>query len=103
MSMIGEYRRIDPNKLLDLLKDPESVTNYLFEVDEPENSLNSDKTWQIIHFLLNDDAWEGNDPFFNAVLGGTEFEETYCGYGPARYLLPDKVAETAQALAGLTP
>jgi hypothetical protein len=103
MSMIGEYRRVESNKLQDLLKDPESLMNFLFEANDPENSLNVDKSWHIIHFLLNDDPWEGSPPLFNAVLGGTEIGDTDNGYGPARYLTPEQVNETTNTLVSVPP
>jgi hypothetical protein len=66
-------------------------------------SLDIDKTWHVIHFLLNDHPWEGKSPLLEAVLGGEPLTEEDLGYGPARYLRPSQVAATAEALQRISP
>jgi len=66
-------------------------------------SLDIDKTWHVIHFLLNDHPWEGQPPLFDAVLGGEPLTEEDLGYGPARFLGPAQVSATAEALQSITP
>ena len=74
----------------------------LYPDPEPEEyaakSLDIDKTWHVIHFLLNDHPLEGKSPLFEAVLGGEPLSEEDVGYGPARYLRPAQVSATAEAL-----
>jgi hypothetical protein len=65
-------------------------------------SLDIDKTWHIIHFLLNGDAWEGSGPLFDAVLGGSQLTDEDIGYGPARFISPAEVAATAHALRSIS-
>src|ERR1700683_3555994 len=105
MSMIGKYRRISPMQLADLIGDPDTVVDFLFdETEEPamSNMLDIDKSWHAIHFLLNGDSWSGEGPSNYAVLGGTEIGEDVVGYGPARYLVPKQVSEASSALAQIS-
>jgi hypothetical protein len=122
MSMIMNYRRIYPEKLTELqaaLEDnADAVGQFLYEGededDEEESSyvlpydpaahagLDIDKAWHAIHFLLTGSAWEGTPPLANAVLGGTELGEEDVGYGPPRYLTPEEVQETAEALRAIS-
>ena len=60
-------------------------------------SLEIEKSWQAIHFILNGDPWKGNGWLFNAVLGGKEVGEDM-GYGPPRYVDPFQVIQTSTAL-----
>lgn len=99
MGMICVCRRISPGQLQQVLDKPEAVEELFFgeEVREDPTYLDIDKAWHGIHFLLNGDPWKGEGPLFNAVLGGTEFGDNI-SYGPARYLTPAQVRETAEAL-----
>jgi hypothetical protein len=112
MSMIGNYVHISAEQLALLQADPGSISDLLDslypdeqgdEDDEPAPPkiphLDIDKAWHGIHFLLNDSAWEGDAPLFNVVLGGTELGDEDVGYGPARYLTPEEVQETAHAIS----
>jgi hypothetical protein len=91
MSMTARYLRVDSRVIVGILSAPSSLLDVLYP--EPENAdhtaryLDIDKSWHIIHFLLNNHPWEGNGPRFGAVLGGTELtDEDVVGFGPARYL-----------------
>jgi hypothetical protein len=64
-------------------------------------TLEIEKSWQAIHFILNGDPWKGSGLIFNAVLGGKEVGEDM-GYGPPRYLDPFKVVQTSTALDRIT-
>ena len=118
MSMIANYRRVTPDELEVLLRKPSTIVEYLFPEDgeeyegvsedgqyltspEDERNLDIDKSWHAIHYLLTGDAWQGNPPLANAVLGGTELGEEDVGYGPCRYLTPEEVREVASALVGI--
>lgn len=113
--MIGCYRRVTPAELQSLLTNPNSITEFLYPEEEqraigdalqnnlpmPETkTFDVDKAWQAIQFLLCGDAWEGEPPLGNVVLGGKELGDVDLDYG-ARYLTPEEVQLTAQALAGI--
>jgi Domain of unknown function (DUF1877) len=68
---------------------------------DEEDVLNLEKSWHTLHYLLAGSAEPVAPPPGNAILGGTDIG-TDLGYGPARYLLPDQVRQTAQALAKLS-
>lgn len=104
MSMIGQYRRVDETTLKELLTLPQHLSGFLYPVveDNPEASLDIDKSWHIIHFLLTGDTWAGRWPLVGAVMGGTTISDEDVGYGPARYLKPDEVAEVSHALTAIS-
>jgi hypothetical protein len=114
MSMIAYYRRVTPTELAQLQANPESVEEFLFpeeavlvvpdgldSLPDDDREIDLDKSWHAIHFLLTGDAWEGDPPLRDAVLGGTELGEDL-GYGPARYLTPTEVRVVSQALNGIS-
>src|SRR5215467_11673212 len=102
MSMTGRYLRVESRVIACILDAPSTLLDVLYPEPEPADFearyLDIDKTWHIIHFLLNDHAWEGSSALFGAVLGGTELTDEDLGYGPARYLPPAEVRATSQAL-----
>ena len=116
--MIANYVRISPEQLAELQADPDSVGDFLGSLmeslypDDEEVDVNPalpsaphldiDKAWHGIHFLLNGSAWEGDPPLFNVVLGGTELGDEDLGYGPARYLTPEEVQDTAHAISRIS-
>jgi hypothetical protein len=106
MSMIGNYLRIPEADLNRVVKDLASITALLYPEDgsdlPADRHLDTDKAWHLIHFLLTGDAWAGEGPLRNAVLGGTEIGEKDVGYGPARYLTPAQVRETSAALTPIS-
>ncbi len=102
MSMIGNYLRVSEDRLSRLLAHPETVMEVIYREDGPhDDTLDIDKSWHVIHFLLNGKTWEGQWPWFGAVLGGTEISDEDVGYGPARYLTPSQVQEVSAALQGI--
>lgn len=107
MSMIGNYLRLPEAELQKLLEKPEAILEFLYPEDDSEpggdRHLDTDKAWHLTHFLLTGEAWDGEVPFCNAVLGGTEIGEEDVGYGPARYLTPSQVKSTSEALAAISP
>jgi uncharacterized protein DUF1877 len=102
MSMIGSYRRVDESALQRLLDKPEGLSDFLFSEDDSDSRLDIDKTWHVIHFLLNGDPWDGIQPLVNVVLGGTQISTEDLGYGPARYLTISEVRDVAAALAPIS-
>jgi len=87
-----------------LLGDPDKVEALLYPDDdsEPPNSMDLDKAWHGLHYLLTGDAEGGEPPLSLAILDGTEIGPEL-DYGPARYLTADEVRAVAQALAAFTP
>ena len=103
MSMIGNYRRLTNSELTGLLSDPTKVSDFLYDENtDPKFHLDIDKSWQAIHFLLNNDPWEGYGALFDVVLGGEALGEQDVGYGPARYLTPAEVKAVADALGEIS-
>jgi hypothetical protein len=103
MSMTGRYLRVSPATIAEIKRSPGSLLDVLHPESESESYrsryLDIEKTWHIIHFLLNGEAWTGKGPLFDAVLGGSELTDEDLGYGPARYLEPAEVAAVAEALS----
>ncbi len=61
-----------------------------------------DRSWQGLHYLLNETAWEPRSVAGQAVLGGaTIFPDV--GGGPALLITADRVKLIAAALARLSP
>jgi hypothetical protein len=105
--MNGEYLRVSPSVIRDIQAEPSRLLAILYPDPEPDGfgsrRLDIEKTWHIIHFLLNGDAWDGTGPLFGAVLGGSQLTEEDLGYGSARFLDPTEVVATAKALSSLSP
>jgi hypothetical protein len=103
MSMIGNFLQVTPDDLAALIKDPEGIEEFIYPEDEErENGIDVDKAWHGIHFLLTGDAWAGEAPLANVVLGGTEIGDDV-GYGPARYITAEQVRVIAEAIGPITP
>ena len=106
MSMIGNFRRVSPTRVEALLRDPESIADYLNEDDDEEAdgdahaNLDVDKAWHGIHFLLTGTAWEGEAPLGFIAYGGRELGDV--GYGPARIFASHEVKEIDAALRPLS-
>ncbi|MFN8507388.1 MAG: YfbM family protein [Dehalococcoidia bacterium] len=64
-------------------------------------TLDIDKAWHGLHFLLTGSVDESPGPLGDAVMGGREFGPDL-GYGPMRSLDAARVAETSAALDALT-
>jgi hypothetical protein len=84
-----------------LSRDPHGVEKLLLRKGS-EVRLEMDKEWHGIHFLLNGDRWSTNGPYGQVVLGGREIGPDM-GYGPARLLSAEEVAQIASRLSTLSP
>ncbi|MGE0128111.1 MAG: YfbM family protein [Blastocatellales bacterium] len=103
MSMICNLVEVDEDQLDDLLDDPEGILDLLDELAEEEaEETDLDKAWHGIHFLLTGSAWEGKEPLCYLVKGGKEVGDDEFGYGPARILRPEQVANWANALSTIS-
>lgn len=99
MSMTGRYVQLTPAQLEAVIADRAQASEFAFPENEAGTpTLDIDKSWHIIHFLLNGRPWDGDVPLANAVLGGTELPDTDAGYGPFRYLDSHQVRELSAAL-----
>lgn len=100
MSMIGNCLMLSEAQLAAVIEDPEKATALAYpEDDQLPRALDLDKSWHLIHFLLNGETWGGEAPLSNVILGGTELPEIDAGYGPFRYLLASEVRDSSLALA----
>jgi hypothetical protein len=73
MGMIAYFTAANITQLNALREHPESVEDFLFPNDgddEPENTIDIDKAWHGIHFLLNKLADNEESPFNQTVFGG---------------------------------
>jgi hypothetical protein len=98
--MTNRYLQLSPDEINALLTDPSTAEELAYPEVElpPQVELDIDKSWHLIHFLLNGTAWEGTGPLGQAILGGIELEGTDAGYGPFRLLTPAEVSAISEAL-----
>ncbi|WP_246295488.1 YfbM family protein [Streptomyces caniferus] len=108
MSMIGEYARVTPAELHRALGDPEwalALVGGRMEAEaeqcpRPElaRCLDIDKAWDALGFLLRRAAFPVD------IVHGEEAvpDADDWGYGPPRYLTPERVRAAAGALAGIS-
>ena len=105
--MNGEYLRVTPDELGRALKDPEWALELAQDVRDAEEEagpspgearyLSTHKAWQAIGFILDRAGFP-----VDIVYGEGRFaddEEIDWGYGPPRYLTPERVQTAGQALA----
>jgi hypothetical protein len=102
MSMIGNFLQLTPAELGRLDANPSEVGDFISSDDVMDRTIDVDKAWQGIHFLLTGDDYGGAPPAANVVLGGIEIGEDV-GYGPAIYLTPAEVQDVAKFVAAMTP
>jgi hypothetical protein len=106
MSMIGEYARLTPAELEHALDDPEWATEHVEDMmgdgsgpsdERPRRCLDIDKAWDILDFLLR-----RIDFPVDIVHGEEEMPDADdWGYGPPRYLTPERVRTAATALLAM--
>ena len=103
MSMICTLRQIDAAEIDDLLSHPQHIGDVL-DGDEAAQGAETDldKAWHGIHFLLTGSAWEGDEPLCYLITGGQPVGDEDVGYGPARVLRPEEVAQFDAALAAIS-
>jgi hypothetical protein len=81
------YLRVPEPDLGELERDPDVAAQW-FADREP---VDIGPWWHAVHFLLNGSAWNGEQPLFDAVLGGTPVGDP-TSYEPIRYVSPTEVA-----------
>lgn len=104
MSMVGCFLLVDAALIERLLAEPVHVTQAVERAyaEHPEDLVDVDKAWHCLHYLLTGTAWDGHWPTNFIVSGGTEVGDVDVGYGPARAIRPDELAEIARALSTLS-
>lgn len=83
---VDEARKLTSAKIAALLESPDT-----------ERTIDIDKAWHGIHFLLTGSADPTSDVRSKTLFGGKEIGDDL-GYGPARLLLPDEVKKIAGTL-----
>jgi hypothetical protein len=101
MSMNAYLAALTAQRIEEFRRDPDSLVEFLEELDQSENELRLRKMWQATHFMMTGTAWNTSGPLGQAIMGGEDIGPDI-GYGPARFLTPPQVQETAQALAKLS-
>lgn len=104
MGMVAYFTAINASTLDELRADPDQVAEILFPNDgdeEPENTIDVDKSWHGLHFILSALAKDGAPELEAAILGGEPLGEDF-GYGPARVLTPPEVQVISTALCSIS-
>ncbi|KNY25514.1 YfbM family protein [Pseudobacteroides cellulosolvens] len=103
MSMIGNYLLVDEGLIHGIISGKIGISEILYNTEHSDDEyLDIDKSWHAIHYILCGQCWDGELPYFNAVLGGTIINDEDIGYGPARYLTPSEIKEVHEAIKNIT-
>lgn len=98
MSMIGNFLAVTEADLKSYLDNCDLLAARINDYDsENQNSIDVDKAWQAIHYILTNDPWEGESPESLVILGGQDIGEDF-GYGPGKYLTSSEVKMVAEFL-----
>ncbi|MEV5845837.1 YfbM family protein [Streptomyces sp. NPDC051985] len=108
MSMIGEYLRVTAAELDRAIQDPDWALDFVEEVQDAEEEsetapaearhFSTYKTWDMLRFLLARAEFP-----VNVIHGEEPFaEDDDWGYGPPRFLRPERVRLAAEALRAAT-
>lgn len=104
MSMIGEYLRVTAAELDRVIQDPDWALDFIEEVQDAEEEtepapaearrFSTYKAWDMLRFLLARAEFP-----VNVIHGEEPFaEDEDWGYGPPRYLRPERVRLAAETL-----
>ena len=104
--MMGRFVEVSAVDLEALIEDPSGapdlfVDDALLGARASTATLDVDKAWHGLHYVLSGSEWDADSVLGQIVLGGTELGEDELGYGPARYLTPDEVSRSSSALTEL--
>lgn len=108
MSMIGEYLRVTAAELDRAIQEPDWALDFVEEVQDAEEEsvpapaearhFSTYKAWDMLRFLLARAEFS-----VNVIHGEEPFaEDEDWGYGPPRYVKPERVRLAAQALRTTT-
>ena len=98
MGMVWIACFADDQQVTDLLAQPDGVCDFIFERDEVGETINLDKQWHAVHYLLTGAAGPTDSPL-SFVLGPFEELGPDNGFGPAWYIPKDAVTKFHAALA----
>ncbi|MEV3954720.1 MULTISPECIES: YfbM family protein [Streptomyces] len=104
MSMIGEYLRVTAAELERAIQDPDWALDFVEEAQDAEEEaepapaearhFSTYKTWDMLRFLLSRAEFP-----VNVIHGEEPFaEDEDWGYGPPKYLRPERVRRAAETL-----
>ncbi len=98
MSMIGYFLRADEDTTQKIRIGEGS--QFLFGNDDSDSLLCIDKAWHAIHFIVTGCVWDipEDEPLGQLVLGGTPINDEDMGYGPARLIPKETVAQLSESL-----
>jgi uncharacterized protein DUF1877 len=99
MSMISVLTMVSDDEIRALHDSPENIDNV---TGENRNSIDLDKAWQGVHWLLTGTDFGGEPPLCYIVTGGEEVSFTDFCYGPPRTLTSKQVAEWDDALSKIS-
>jgi hypothetical protein len=107
MGMITVFHLARREQISSLLASPEQVIEFLHDSHREDagrapDSLDLDKAWHGLHFLLTGTAWGGTPPLNFIVAGGDTIGDVEVGYGPARAFTPEQLAEVSRALDAIS-
>ncbi|WP_028776903.1 YfbM family protein [Shimazuella kribbensis] len=98
MGMIGYIKAISPELLQSILANTISLTEVVFNNDHlAEESLDLDKAWNGIHYLLTGVPWGGDSILANTILGGNVLEDS--DFISVFYKTPSQVKKISAALS----
>ncbi len=103
MGMVACFVALSPTAQRELVESPDLIESYLYPEDgdgELENSVDIDKAWHGLHYLLTGKSEGGEPPLAWAILGGQEIGGDV-GFGAARFVYPEQVKQIAEALTTL--
>ena len=98
MSMIGNLLAVTQSELDALYADSSIVPDFIYDEEQSEETVDVDKAWHAIHFVLTGGSYEAEGPIGQAILGGVQIGDEDVGYGPARGLSSAEVKNVALAL-----
>lgn len=100
MSMMACVVMAQDGQLEQLLEDPDGIDDFL---DEEPTTLELEKAWHGLHWLLTGSADGGDPPLCFLLMGGEPVGDVDMGYGPARALSSELVARWSAALSAIAP
>ncbi len=101
MGMIANLLRVSAEELTSYLEDSsllEQKLDAIYDDEDNETLTDLDKAWEGVLFLFTGESLANlvvsNHPFSQAIIGNDTLDEDQdLGFGPAQYLLPEKVNE----------
>ena len=99
MSMITFLTVVSDEEIRELHNSPERIDSL---IDESHTSIDLDKAWHGIHWLLTGSAFGDDASFSYLAAGGKEVSLADFGYGPPRTITSVQVAEWDDTLSKIS-